>query len=71
MKELLRDKRTLALMFLAPMLILTLMYFVFNGNEEDLKIGIDHSVSSNITNHLPSSNLDIKNIKHKKILNLK
>ncbi|MFW3527628.1 ABC transporter permease [Staphylococcus caprae] len=66
MKELLRDKRTLALMFLAPMLILTLMYFVFNGNEEDLKIGIDHSVSSNITNHLPSSNLDIKKYKTQK-----
>ena len=43
------------------------MYFVFNGNEEDLKIGIDHSVSSNITNHLPSSNLDIKNINTKDI----
>ena len=27
LKEMLRDKRTLALMFLAPILILTLMYF--------------------------------------------
>lgn len=34
-KELLRDKRTLALMFLAPLLILTLMYFIFNGNDDD------------------------------------
>ncbi|GAB5771107.1 hypothetical protein JMUB7517_27710 [Staphylococcus aureus] len=30
LKEMLRDKRTLALMFLAPILILTLMYFIFN-----------------------------------------
>ncbi|MEE8701933.1 ABC transporter permease [Bifidobacterium crudilactis] len=29
--ELLRDKRTLALMFAAPLLILTLMYFLFQG----------------------------------------
>ena len=27
--ELLKDKRTLALMFLAPLLVLTLMYFYF------------------------------------------
>ena len=27
LKEMLRDKRTLALMFLAPILILTLMYY--------------------------------------------
>ena len=30
--ELLKDKRTLALMFLAPLLVLTLMYFIFNSN---------------------------------------
>ncbi len=35
LKEMLRDKRTLALMFLAPILILTLMYFIFNGDEND------------------------------------
>ena len=33
--ELLRDKRTLALMFLAPLLVLTLMHFIFNGNEDN------------------------------------
>ena len=57
LKEMLRDKRTLALMFLAPILILTLMYFIFNGDENDLKIGIDTSVSSNITKQLPSSDI--------------
>ena len=57
LKEMLRDKRTLALMFLAPILILTLMYLFFNGDENDLKIGIDTSVSSNITKQLPSSDI--------------
>ncbi|MBE5660344.1 ABC transporter permease [Staphylococcus sp. SS21] len=60
LKEMLRDKRTLALMFLAPILILTLMYFIFNGDENDLKIGLDSSVSSNITNHLPTKDLSLQ-----------
>lgn len=61
MKELLRDKRTLALMFLAPIVILTLMYFIFNGDEENLELGVDKSVSSQIVNNLPDKNLNIKN----------
>ncbi len=32
LKELMRDKRTLALMFLAPILILVLMSFIFNNS---------------------------------------
>ncbi len=61
MKELLRDKRTLALMFLAPIVILTLMYFIFNGDEEELQLGVDNSVSSQITDNLPDKNLNLKN----------
>ncbi|GHH97503.1 ABC transporter permease [Neobacillus kokaensis] len=38
--QLLRDKRTLGLMFVAPLLILTLMYFLFNGNTVDPKLGV-------------------------------
>ncbi len=71
LKEMLRDKRTLALMFLAPILILTLMYFIFNGDENDLKIGIDTSVSSNITKQLPSSDIKLKRSILMKISNLK
>lgn len=60
-KELLRDKRTLALMFLAPLLILTLMYFIFNGNDDDtLKIGVADSVTSNITSQLETKHTDIQ-----------
>ncbi|MBS4213162.1 ABC transporter permease [Neobacillus rhizophilus] len=39
-QQLFRDKRTLALMFVAPLLILTLMYFLFNGNTVDPKLGV-------------------------------
>ncbi|KRN29559.1 ABC-type multidrug transport system, permease component [Lactobacillus selangorensis] len=40
LKELLRDKQTLALMFIAPILILVLMSFIFSSNQTiDVKIG--------------------------------
>ena len=38
-KQLLRDRRTLALLFFAPLIILTLMYFFFNGETEELVLG--------------------------------
>ena len=41
MREMLRDKRTLALMFVAPLLILTLMYFLFQTNSTAVaKVGV-------------------------------
>ena len=35
-----RDKRTLALLFVAPLLVLTLMSLVFNGNAVDPVLGV-------------------------------
>lgn len=60
-KEIIRDKRTLALMMVAPMLILSLMYFVFNSNnEQNLKIGIDHTVPSKIVDVMSTKDIDYK-----------
>ncbi|CEG23904.1 Inner membrane transport permease YbhR [Planococcus massiliensis] len=39
-RQMLRDKRTLALLFFAPLIVLTLMYFFFNGNGNDPVIGV-------------------------------
>lgn len=62
-KELLRDKRTLALMLFAPVLVLTLLYFVFDTNSEtNLKIGIDDNVPNTIVNALPSDKVDIEKL---------
>ena len=38
--EMVRDKRTLALLFIAPLLILSLMYLLFNGESADPKLGV-------------------------------
>lgn len=40
MLQMFRDKRTLALLFLAPLLVLTLMYLIFDGNDSELRLGI-------------------------------
>lgn len=41
-KELVRDKRTLALMLIAPMIVLSLMNVVFDTNAEThVRIGVD------------------------------
>ncbi|MCK1994757.1 ABC transporter permease [Peribacillus muralis] len=42
-QQLRRDRRTLALFFLAPLLILTLMYFIFGTEASDLKIVVTGS----------------------------
>ncbi|MFC4800111.1 ABC transporter permease [Neobacillus sp. GCM10023253] len=48
-QQLLRDKRTLGLMFVAPLLILTLMFFLFNGNTVDPKLGVVNIDESLVT----------------------
>ncbi|MEH6943929.1 ABC transporter permease [Bacillus sp. JJ722] len=57
--QMLRDKRTLALLFFAPLLILTLMYFLFNGNSVDPKLGV-HNVDQNLVKAFEKANIDVK-----------
>lgn len=45
MQQMRRDKRTLALLFLAPLLILSLMYFIFNSEEPDLTLVVSNGNS--------------------------
>ncbi|MBO2535847.1 ABC transporter permease [Rummeliibacillus suwonensis] len=40
MQQMFRDKRTMALLFLAPLLVLTLMYFIFHSDEVDTTLGV-------------------------------
>jgi len=57
--QMLRDKRTLGLMFIAPLLILTLMYFLFNGNTVNPKLGAVH-IDNNIVKMLEKEKVDVK-----------
>jgi len=57
-QQILRDKRTLALLFVAPLFVLTLMYFVFNGNTVNPKLGVI-AIPENLINALENADLDV------------
>ncbi|MEH7332861.1 ABC transporter permease [Neobacillus drentensis] len=58
-KQMVRDKRTLALMFVAPLLILTLMYFLFNGNTVEPKLGVS-GVDTSLVKALKNADIKVK-----------
>jgi ABC-2 type transport system permease protein len=54
-KEIVRDKRTVALMLLAPILLITLLNFVFTSTSDTkLQIGVDDTVPNEILQAFPS-----------------
>ncbi|MDR0614586.1 MAG: ABC transporter permease, partial [Lactobacillales bacterium] len=60
-KELFRDKRTLALMLFAPVAVLALMKMVFDVNGKTyVQIGVDDTVPAAITKTFPSNEVKIK-----------
>ena len=62
LQEMLRDKRTLAMMFIAPLLILTLMYFLFqSNNNQTADLAVRH-VDSTLIKAIDNDNLKIHHI---------
>lgn len=52
--ELYRDQRTLALMLLAPLLVITLMYFVFDVNNDlNVRIGVPDTIDERFIENMP------------------
>jgi len=58
-RQMFRDKRTLALLFVAPLLILTLMYFLFNGSSVESKLGVT-GVDDNLVSVLKKADIQVK-----------
>src|SRR5574342_747354 len=58
-RQFLRDKRTLAMMLVAPMLILTMLHLVFNGENYVPKVGLVNVPDAVI------EKLDLKDVKMK------
>jgi ABC-2 type transport system permease protein len=54
-----RDKRTLALLFVAPLLILSLMYLLFNGESVDPNLGVVN-VDTNLVKELDHADINTK-----------
>lgn len=62
LQEMLRDKRTLAMMFIAPLLILTLMYFLFQSNNNQTADLAVRNVDSTLIKAINNDNLKIHHI---------
>ncbi|EGF36034.1 multidrug ABC transporter permease [Lacticaseibacillus rhamnosus MTCC 5462] len=61
-KEMLRDKRTLALMFIAPVFIMTLIFFLFQSNtttKVDLAV---HGVQTSLTKAMDTKHLRLHHV---------
>lgn len=56
--QMLRDKRTLALLFLAPLLVLTLMHLIFNGKEVKPTLGVV-DVNTELVKMLEKAKIDV------------
>lgn len=68
-QQMLRDKRTLGLMFVAPLFILTLFHFLFNSNTtENPKLGVAH-VDTAIVKQLKKKEVDV--IQYKQVDDVK
>lgn len=55
-RQFLRDKRTMALLIIAPMLVLTLMSFVFTDEDATLNIGVENSNVKDILSSMDKDN---------------
>jgi ABC-2 type transport system permease protein len=62
LQEMLRDKRTLAMMFIAPLLILTLMYFLFQSNNNQTADLAVRNVDSTLIKAIDNDNLKVHHI---------
>lgn len=58
-QQMFRDKRTMALLFLAPLLVLSLMYFIFQSDEVDTTLGVVN-VNEKIVKQIEQSDIKIK-----------
>ncbi|MBC6151653.1 ABC transporter permease [Listeria booriae] len=54
-----RDKRTLALMFIAPLILITLINYLFDGDAVDPKVGVQ-GVSSEMVAQLKNTDIKVK-----------
>jgi ABC-type multidrug transport system, permease component len=58
-RQMLRDKRTLALLVIAPLFIMSLMYFLFNNTKTNYVIGADH-IDKSIIQSITKSDIKVK-----------
>ncbi|QFR67666.1 ABC transporter permease [Furfurilactobacillus rossiae] len=68
-REMLRDKRTLALMFIAPLFILSLVYFLFQGNTTTTASLATRNVDSSMVTAIKNKHITIHDVSSDKSAN--
>lgn len=63
LRQIIRDKRTLGLLIFAPILVLTMLHLVFNGNDYVPKIGLVH-IPEQLQDHFDDNGASITNYDH-------
>lgn len=63
LKQFLHDKRTMALMIVAPIIVLTMLSLVFNGEELEVEIGVIDAPSS-VINMIDQENVSVIKLDH-------
>lgn len=66
LRQFIRDKRTMALMIFAPILVLTMLHLVFNGKDYEPKIGLVN-VPQAVQDQLNLQNAHLSNYKNSKL----
>ncbi|MFE8701942.1 ABC transporter permease [Cytobacillus sp. FJAT-54145] len=66
LRQIIRDKRTMALLILAPILVLTMLHLVFNGNDYIPKVGFVY-IPDQIQEKMDLENATITNYEDKEI----
>lgn len=64
LKEMFRDKRTLALMFIAPLFIMTLIFFLFQSNTDTKADLAVHAVDSALTKAIDTKHVRLHQVKN-------
>lgn len=68
--EQLRDKRTLALLIIAPLLILTLFYFVFQSDEPTARLGVVN-LEPSVIDTIEAQNIEVTELDQMDLSRLK
>lgn len=73
LRQLLRDKRTIGLLIMAPIIVLTMLYFVFNGGDYISKVGIingnDIVMKKFAANNVQLEEIESENLAHEMLEN--
>ena len=59
LKQIVHDKRTLGLMLIVPLVLLTLIYFIFEGTVSEVRVGVTSPISEELSARIETADLTL------------